>query len=281
MNIKELDLKKYPNLSRYKKMYFTGNENLLNNKILTIVGSRKMSSYGKSVVEYVVKSLASTNVATCSGFVDGVDMACFNYSHQCGVPTIICLGYGFDFFFKNTKDERIHNSIINNNLLVLSQFEPELSPSLWTYPRRDELLSSVSSAVLVIEASIKSGTEYTVKQAIKEKKSIYVTPGNIFSFVSKGTNNFLKIYKRETQIFTTNSDIKEIFSAPQNSENSEIGLFNTEETKIINFIRGNNVYFDDISKELKIDSSELSSLLSLMEIKGFVKKDTYGKYSAT
>lgn len=278
MEIKELNLQKYTNLKRYKNIFYIGDEKLLQNKILTIVGSRKSTEYGRKVVEQAVSSLKNTTITTCSGFVEGIDMNCFNYSHHFDVPTIVCLGYGFNHFFKTIRNKTINDSIINKKLLVLSQFPFDTTPSHWTYPKRDELLSSVASCVLVVEAGAKSGTEYTVKRAIKEEKAVYVVPGSIFSFTSVGTNQLLKTKSKKVILYTKPKDITELFDKTDSFVPAKNLNLNDIETTIVNYLRGSGAYFDDICKKLKLENTKLISTLSLMEIKGLIKKDISGKY---
>ena len=230
MEATEFDCSNYKHLKKYKKLYYVGNISLLNSLTLTVVGSRKMSSYGQQVVDSLCKSCALNSITTVSGLVDGVDIEVFKRSVEHGGSTIVCLGYGFDFLpiekikrylprrYKLTKlslalasssdkhsfsgwqagqDKKISGTMKDYsssnfpNILVLSQFENNQAPSKWTFPKRDDLLASVGRGVVVVEAADRSGTFYTVKQAFKEKKGVFAVPGNIYSPLSRGCHRLI------------------------------------------------------------------------------------------
>lgn len=284
----KIKIKKYTdtsvkNLSPYKTLYYFGNKDLLNSISFTIVGSRKITSYGKQIVSDVCKNLANYPVVTVSGYVDGVDFETFKQSLLNNIPTIMCLGYGFNHFNKTqflNNYSKISQKKDMSNVLILSQFEPSQNGTTWTFPKRDSLLASVGKACLVVEAAEKSGTFYTVKQCFKENKPVLAVPNGIYAPYSKGTNMLIKkgFLKKKAQIYTEFSDISKAlnFQVPGLAKGDSKTLLSKEENAILNALTLNTNHFNDIAKATKISANKLSSMLTKLEIMGFVKKNGGG-----
>ncbi|PIR43105.1 hypothetical protein COV24_04435 [candidate division WWE3 bacterium CG10_big_fil_rev_8_21_14_0_10_32_10] len=280
------NIKDIKNLKRYKNIYYLGNIDLLNSLCFTIVGSRKITQYGISVVEDIVYKMCKNNIVTVSGFVEGVDYHVFKETLKNKGNHIICLGYGFDHFFKNiypqfVKDLRLFfkNDLLTDlsNILILSQFEFGLPPSKWTFPKRDELLASVGKGVLVVEAAKKSGTFYTVKRAFKENKPVYAVPGNIFSPQSAGCHFLIKegFKKNRALLYSDFTQLINYFGVnnkQDNLKNKKIMVFDKVESTILNVLSAEPIHFDDILVSVKLNSSKLNILLTKLEIKGLVRR---------
>lgn len=273
---------KYSRIKSYKHIHYLGNLSLLDNKSITIVGSRKMSSYGSRVVDYVISSLAGHSLSTVSGFVEGVDLQTLKDSIKHKVPHIICLGYGIEHFLnsqvtslvkllgKIEKGESIENFLARKRVLVLSQFEPEQNPTSWTFPKRDALLASLSVCTIVVEAAEKSGTFYTVDQALKEGKVVFTVPGQIFSTLSKGTNNLLLRSPSKGKIvpFTSTSQLMKFLNVSDlgaSSSGSQLSL-SKEEIKVLDLLNDVDLHIDEISKLSGITTTSLAKILTKLEI---------------
>ena len=175
---------------KVKEFSYYGNLDLLKLPKICIIGSRKMSPYGKLIVENFVSNLQDLNLVTVSGFVEGVDFECFYQSSKYNVPTIAVLGYGFNFLNRDLLKKL--GEINLDKCLFISEFAKELAPKTYTFPTRDETLAYISDIILVVEASENSGTFYTVKRAFKENKMVYAAAGSIFSPLCKGNYILLK-----------------------------------------------------------------------------------------
>lgn len=296
MKYNTLDLSKYPKLNRYKSIYYIGDPNLLALTSVTIVGSRKMTTYGSRVIDYVLSGIYPYKLATVSGFVDGVDLQVLKDSIKYHVPHIICLGYGLDKFnknylsslvklLKNPSNLSVLDLLIKSRVLILSQFSFDQSATNWTFPKRDELLASLGSCTLVIEAGVKSGTKYTVDRAIKENKKVFSVPGSIFSASSKGTNFLISRSLKDPNILPFN-EIKDLITFLNIKAQGMSGSLQTDspisafESIVLNLLNGVELHMDDIAKASGISVSKLSTILTQLEIKGLIKKKG-GQYFRT
>lgn len=285
MNFNLLTTNSYPLLQPYKKFWCGGNTELLNNICITIVGSRKITSYGKQVILDFCKGTTNYNIVTVSGYVYGVDFEVFKNSLLNKIPTIICLGYGINYF-EETKFLNYYNKFSSkkdySDILVVSQFEKDQNATKWTFPKRDDLLASIGKVTLVIEAAQKSGTFYTVKQTIKEGKAVYAVPGSIYSSNSVGTNNLIKkgFFKTSADIYTGTNDILshlKLIKKAGGKNTGGIKLTPSEKT-VVKALTGDSHHFDDIVESTKLSPDTLSTVLTKLELKGVIKFDGKGYF---
>lgn len=279
---KKLNLKVYTRLKKYKEVYYLGNLKLLNASSVTVVGSRKSTSYGLRVCSDLCSFLGEKGYVTVSGYVAGIDMCVFDTAQKLNYPTIVCLGYGFDFMPKKLY-EYLESS---KNILVLSQFKNDQSAKKWTFPSRDALLATVGLTTVVVEAGLPSGTFYTVKQAFKEGKKVFSIPGNIYSSQSLGANYLIGegiqnkkasiLYNFNTLLNYLNPS-SQISSAKKIKKTLDIPL-SKKEQKILNLLNANFEHFDDILKKTNLSSQELLVTLSKLELLGLIKQEGNSMY---
>jgi len=162
-------------------------------RILTVVGSRKHSTYGKQALEKLIASLAGYDVIILSGLALGVDGISHKTALTHNLTTIAVPGSGLD---KKVLYPRAHVSlaedIIQHGGALLSEFASTTPPALWTFPQRNRIMAALSDAVLFIEAEEKSGTLITARQALELGRDIGAVPGDIFSPTSHGTNMLIR-----------------------------------------------------------------------------------------
>ncbi len=283
--VKTLDLDIFKNLKKYKNIYYIGNKDLLFEKSITVVGSRKATSYGLRVCNDMCSFLGSHNIVTVSGYVAGIDRCVFDTAIKKNFKTIICLGYGFDYIppfllrlYKNSK----------KNLLILSQFKPTQSAKKWTFPARDALLASIGSATVVIEAGMPSGTFYTVKQAFKENKKVFSVPGNLYSAQSLGTNFLIGeglknkkaicLYSFNVLLKYLKPNVHSFFTKNNNFKSNFKTKLSTQEQIVLNLLNANLQHFDDLLKKSNLKSTELLVTLASLELQGLIKQESNSMY---
>lgn len=256
------------------RIYYRGNlTNTLLNKSIAIIGSRRMTRYGASVVDKFVGHFVSSGITTVSGFMYGVDTEVHRKTVEYGGKTIAVLGGGIDQPYpeENTK---LYTEILQTGGAVLSEYEPEMKPKLWTFPERNRIIAALSSlGILVIEASEKSGSIITVKWGRKLKKKVYAVPGPITSSVSSGTNMLIK--KGVAKMVTDPNDIVKIRNVV-NCDKSEI-IFNSLEEKVVKLLESEELSIDELSMRLEIDIIVLSQTLTALSLNGFVS-EAGGRY---
>lgn len=180
--IKEINIgeKEYPKklLHIYhppKKLYVLGNERILNDKSISIVGCRDCSEYGRKVSYYFAQEFAKQEIVVISGLARGID----TYAHK-GVisqkgKTIAVLGCGLDIVYP-LENREIYRQIVQNDGVIITEYPLGTKPLRQNFPARNRIISGLSDGVLVVEAKERSGTLITVEYALEQGKDVYAIP---------------------------------------------------------------------------------------------------------
>ena len=191
------DSPQYPQLLKTipdapQKLYYKGNlDSSLFNNCLAVVGSRRMTSYGKQITDLLVSEIAQAGITIVSGFMYGIDATAHQAALNGGGRTIACMPCGINVIHPAYQDN-LYNDILKNNGLILSEYEDDFPPALWTYPRRNRIVAGLSAATMVVEAGEKSGSLITAKLARNYDRKLFSVPGMLTSAVSKGTMQLIK-----------------------------------------------------------------------------------------
>ncbi len=153
-----------------------------------VVGSRKITNYGKQVIESLVPQLVLQGKTIISGFMYGVDQYVHQVCLDSGGETIAVLGWGISLPLEGY-DKQLADRIVKNGLL-LSQWQDQQG-ALWTFPVRNRIVAALSQEVYVIEAAEKSGSLLTANLALDLHRPLFAVPGPITSRTSRGTNSLI------------------------------------------------------------------------------------------
>ena len=183
-----LRLKDLPDLP--KELYYSGTwDPVLFKNCVAVVGSRRMTEYGRRVIEKIVPRLVFEKKVIASGFMYGVDQYAHRTCLENGGKTIAILGWGIDYPLLG-EDKKLARDIIERGGLLLSEWKHQ-QPTLWTFPIRNRIIVALSTEVIIIEAAIKSGSLITAAIAEKLKRPLWAVPGSITSPTSAGTNELI------------------------------------------------------------------------------------------
>ena len=159
-------------------LYLLGNQDCLKMKRIAIVGTRTMSEYGRQMTELFVKKLVENNWCIVSGLARGIDRvaheSCLNFKGS----TLAVLAHGTDLCYP-PEHTTLKKRILENNGLLVSQYENGVRPIPDYFRARDGLMAHMAQVILVIECPRKSGVKITVSAAAEENKNVYVVPGPI------------------------------------------------------------------------------------------------------
>jgi DNA processing protein len=173
-----------------KNLYFAGTwDSTLFRSCTAVVGSRKMTDYGRRVLEIMIPRLVFEKKTVVSGFMYGVDQCAHTTCIQNGGKTIAVLGWGIKTVLEGA-EKKLAESIISHGGLLISEWEDQ-KPTLWTFPVRNRIVAALSSDVVVVEAAKKSGSLITAAIAQKLNRTLYAVPGPITSKTSAGTNSLI------------------------------------------------------------------------------------------
>ena len=174
-----------------KQIYILGDEKILNDFSIAIVGCRLCSEYGKKMAQSIAYNLAKYQINVISGLALGIDTNAHIGCLMNKGKTIAVLGNGLDMMYP-TENIEIADEIIKNGGAIISEYPIGVRPKKENFPERNRIISGLSNGVVVIEAKEKSGSLITVECALNQGKDVFAVPGNINSSNSTGTNNLIK-----------------------------------------------------------------------------------------
>lgn len=183
-----------------KVLYVIGNEKILNDKSIAMIGCRRCSQYGSKVAYQFGYQLAEKGIHIISGLAVGID----TYSHVGTIArirreyknekigrAIAVLGSGLDVIYPK-ENRRLYEEIIKTGGVIVSEYPLGTKPEKYHFPERNRIISGLSDGILVVEAKERSGTLITVEYALDQGKDVYAIPGNITQENSFGTNELIK-----------------------------------------------------------------------------------------
>jgi DNA processing protein len=175
-----------------RQLYYLGNiENILDKPRLAIVGSRKVSAYGKSVTLRLAKEAAEQGIAIVSGLALGVDGLAHQAALEAGGLTLAVLPSGLDKIYPATHHQ-LAERILRQGGALVSEYPFDTQPFPLNFVARNRIISGISDAILITEAALKSGSLHTANFALEQGRTVMAVPGNITSDQSAGTNNLIK-----------------------------------------------------------------------------------------
>ena len=262
-----------------KQLYCRGNIKLLNSFCFSVVGTRKMTSYGKEATEFIIAGLAGSRITIVSGLAFGIDATAHQAALDNDLPTIAILGTGVDdkTIYPNT-NLPLAQEILKNEGLIISEYPPKNTGHRGSFPARDRLISGLSNGVLIVEAPEISGALITTKFATEQNRDVLAVPGNIFSLNSKGPN--MLIQKGAKPVFSAQDILGNYY---QNLElklesKNDISTKNPVEKKILAILdEKGELTADEIIRGSELETSVIIGSLSMLEMKNKIKQKS-GKY---
>ena len=282
-NVKVITLleKDYPELLKQISspppvLYVKGELKPEDSLALAVVGTRKITSYGRQVTAILVSDLVASGLTIVSGMARGVDTMAHQTALSSGGRTIAVLGSGIDFIYP-PENKGLYEQIAKNGAVV-SEF-PVGYPALpQNFPARNRIISGLSLGVLVTEAAQDSGSLITASCAGEQGREVFAVPGPITSPMSVGTSELIQ---KGAKLVHTVKDILEELNLRQKAGQisaRQIVAESPDEEKILAVLREGPDHVDEIIKRTKLETATVGSLLGIMEIKGKVKNLGGGQY---
>ena len=255
-------------------MFKDGNINFNSNKIISIVGTRNMSSYGRDFTNKLIDELSTYSPIIVSGFAYGVDICAHKAAIRNNLQNIAVLAHGFEQIYPKVHKKYIHQ--VNENGGFLTEFWSEEQPLRENFLKRNRIVAGISTCTIIIESADKGGSLVTADIANSYNRDVFALPGRTTDIFSKGCNNLIKNHKAHLLnspsdiVQLLNWDIKEKIKKPIQQQ-----LFielKEDEQKIYDYLQKNGKQLlDIIALECNIPLFQLSSILLQMELKGVIK----------
>ncbi len=261
-------------------LYYKGNLKTVKNTSVAVVGSRKATKYGMWAAEKFTRELSELGVTIVSGLANGIDTIAHKTAIKYNTYTIGVIGCGIDLIYPK-KNETLYEKIADVDGAVITEYPFGMQPMPSNFPDRNRIISGLSDGVLVIEAQEKSGTLITAGHAANQGREIFAVPGNVESLFSKGTNLLIKdgakIVTCVNDIIEEIPELRKVVDSNKRRDSNYANL-NDDELKIVNLLLSNSATIYEISDNTNMKIGEILSMLTILELKGIVRKVSGEKY---
>ncbi len=254
-------------------LYVRGEANALHRDYaVAIVGTRKVSGYGKQVAPMIAEDLARAGIAVVSGLALGVDGLAHRAALEAGGITVAVLGSGAD---RSSTYPGAHQPladlIADSKGAVVSEFPPGTQPLKMHVPFRNRIIAGLTLGTVVIEADETSGALITAQSALDADRMVFAVPGSIFNPLSRGPNQLIKLGAKPV---VSAADILEelnIDNATEELAMREIVPATEEEIAILKHLTAEPLHVNDLIRSTGLSAGVISATLSVMELKGIAK----------
>lgn len=259
-------------------LYVRGSLQAEDERALSIVGTRKSSTYGRDAAHHFAKQLAEYGVTIVSGLAHGIDSTAHRGALDGKGRTIAVLGCGIDRIYP-TGNQKLAQDIIQSGALI-SEFPIGVPPESRNFPRRNRVISGLSLGVLVVEAPEKSGAMITASMAAEQGREVFAVPGNIFSQSSGGTN---RLIQDGAKLVMDVADILDEFNIVHNAVQTraateKIAPASGNEARVMEFLSADPIHVDDLVRMTSLPVATVSSTLTILELKGLARAVGYMQY---
>lgn len=255
-------------------LYYKGNANLNTSKILSVVGTRRYTDYGKEICESVIEDLSKENILIVSGLAYGIDIIAHKSALKAGLNTVAVVAHGLDRIYP-----RLHTTVAKQMIDqggLLSEYLSNTLPDKQNFPMRNRIVAGIADATLVIETGIRGGSMITVELANGYNRDVFAIPGRLGDKKSEGCNYIIQ--KNKAALVTSAKDIMEMMGweeRPKDHKPIQKDLFpdlNDKEQLVVSLLTGEKMlHVDDIYLQSKLTSSEAASVILNLELLGVVK----------
>ena len=262
-------------------LYGAGCPAVLQEVSLAIVGARRPSPYGRAVAEKLSKDLAARGLVIVSGLARGIDSIAHWGALESG-KTVAVLGSGLGDVYP-PENKGLFCKIADRGA-VITEFPPRMPPFGFHFPLRNRIISGLSLATLVVEATRQSGSLITARLALEQNRDVMAVPGNVTSDLSRGTNWLIQsgaklVETWEDVVEEWPSPLRERMLAPKAEERHEVPAMSPQEKKVFDRLRTDSLtHIDELVETEDISVSEMLGLLLGLELKGLVRQVQGGHF---
>ena len=252
-------------------LYVRGSLTSEDERSIAVVGTRKATAYGREAVSTLTADLASRRITIVSGLARGIDTEAHRTALEAGGRTIAVLAHGLDSVYP-PENSNLARQITETGALI-SEHALGMRPNPHYFPRRTRLMSGISLGTLAVEAGPGSGAFWTVRHALEQNREVFCVPGSIFSPASLGTNQLIQ---EGAKLVLDYRDVLKEINLSALAQQAEMQLLipsvEEEEARLLGVMTTEPIHIDEICRDAELPVSAVSSSLTLMELKGLVKR---------
>lgn len=262
------------------ELYIRGDATLLHHpQLLAVVGSRKSSTYGQQALHQVVAPVVRAGVSLVSGLAFGIDGLAHKLCLDHQIPTIAVLGGGPDDASLYPKHHiSLAHHIVAAGGAVISEYPPGTSALPHHFLARNRIIAGLCPATLVIQAAYRSGSLTTARLALDANRDVMAVPGNVTDVLSVGTN---RLIQQGAACLTNGEDLLRYFNLEGiNNPALQHDLSSTQQ-QICTLVKSNALHIDELIIQTGLAASDLSIILTELELLGVITNTGGMKYALT
>jgi len=250
-------------------LYYRGNANLNHNRIISIIGTRTNTGYGKQVTEQIVADLGTTNATIVSGLAFGIDAAAHKAALQQQLPTIAVLAHGLHTIYPSQ-----HTGIakqLTQHGALLTEFGSTIKADKHNFPRRNRIVAGIADATIVIETGTSGGSMITAELAYTYNRDVYAVPGRIND--SKSSGCLQLIQQNKAAVFTSVPQMLQDMgweTATKKKATAQQQLFvelNNDEQKIVGMLQQKDtLHIDELYQHSGLSNSAVAAAILNLEL---------------
>jgi len=237
---------------------------------VAIVGTRRVTAYGRQVTEEITRYLSANGITIVSGLARGVDFTSHLAALNAGGRTLAILGSGVDRIYP-PEHIRLAERIVSQGALI-SDYPPGTPPDSTNFPPRNRIISGLAKAVVVVEAGESSGALITAAFAVEQGREVFAVPAGIHAPQSKGAN---RLIQQGARLLMDPQEILEVLNMTQVSEQRNARSVlpaDATEAAIFSILSREPRHIDEIRLHSGLPIEKVSSTLTIMELKGMVRQ---------
>lgn len=248
-------------------LYFKGNADLNAAKIISIIGTRGNTSYGRHITEKFVNDLAGHNVLILSGLAMGIDAIAHKAALNANLSTVGVLAHGLDTIYPAQHKNLAREMLAHGGLLT--EFASDVAPDKYNFPKRNRIVAGMADATVVIETGVKGGSMITAELASGYNRDVFAFPGRITDPQSAGCLSLIR--QNKAALITEASQLTEMMGWSTNVAQPAAPILTGEEQVVASICRKHEaVHIDDLCSFSGLSSGTISNTVLQMELKGLL-----------
>lgn len=252
-------------------LYFKGNTNLNYSKVISIIGTRGNTSYGRHITEKLIADIAgfaTNDVLIVSGLAMGIDAIAHSAALQAHIPTVGVLAHGLDTVYPPQHRKLAKEMLSCGGLLT--EYCWNVAPDKYNFPKRNRIVAGMSDATIVVETGAKGGSIITAELAGSYNRDVFAIPGRTTD--TKSTGCISLIAANKAAILSDAQQLYQMMGWRQTQQNPLPVSYNItqEEQVIVDLCNHNAITLEDLYNNCSLSDSHLSTLLLQMELKGLL-----------
>ncbi|GGG93699.1 DNA-processing protein DprA [Pedobacter zeae] len=254
-------------------LYAKGTVDFNHPRIISIVGTRNATNYGKNLCKELCEVLAPYNVLIVSGLAYGIDVTTHKECLVNHIPTVGVLGHGLDRMYPKIHKTVAQKMVLNGGLLT--EFPILTNPDRTNFPQRNRIIAGIADATIVVEASIKGGALITAEIANSYHKDVYAFPGRTNDVFSEGCNFLIKtnraglIHNAHDLIYYLGWDDELKEKKKETQTVLQLSLTPNEQ-RVVDALQNGQLSIDELCIQLNMQQSKLAIVVLTLEMQGII-----------